>query len=221
MDNIKVIVNFLENRYGEKIRQHVSRFNTNIFQILVWAFLSHRTRDERTAIAFNKLFSKVKTPADIIKIPTRNLQEIIKPCGFYRVKARNLKKLCKILVEKYKGKVPKTREELMSLPGVGYKTSAIVLSDGFGQNYIPVDSHVEIISKRLSLVPQKAKPYEVEKMLEETIPRNKWHLINLGMIYFGREICLSNYPKCNICPLLKICPYGQKIGIKRFQKLTI
>jgi len=218
MNKVEMIVNFLETRYGEKIEGHPTRRNVTTFQILVWAFLSHRTRDERTAIAFNNLFSRVKTPQDILKIPIKRLQQLIKPCGFYRVKSKNLKKLCKILVEKYKGKVPKTREELMSLPGVGYKTSAIVLSDGFGFDYIPVDSHVEIISKRLGLVPENAKPHEVEKILEKIIPRNKWNLINLGMISFGKDICLSNYPRCNICPLLKICPYGKNYGIKRFQK---
>ncbi len=216
--NIGQIVDFIEERYGKQIGEHPTRHNITPFQILVWAFLSHRTRDEKTLIAYKSLFSTVKTPEQVLKLPDKRLQNLIKPVGFYRNKTKNLKRLCKILIENYKGKVPKTREELMSLPGVGHKTSAIVLSEAYKQDYIPVDSHVEIISKRLGLASEKAKPHEVEKILEEIIPKNKWHLINLGMIAFGREICLSNYPKCNICPLLRICPYGQKIGIKRFQK---
>jgi len=214
---IEIIVNFIKNNYGKKIEKHPTRYNINAFQILVWAFLSHRSRDENTEKVFFSLMKKAKTPQEIAKIDLKKLQKILYPIGFYRNKSKRLKQLCKILVEKYNGKVPKTREELMSLPGVGFKTSAIVLSEAFNQNYIPVDSHVEIISKRLGLVPSNYKPYEVEKELERIIPKSKWYLINLGMIYFGREICLSIYPKCNICPLLKICPYGKNYGIKRFQ----
>ena len=218
MDKVKTIVDFLEKNYAEKIDKHPTRRNITVFQILVWAFLSHRTRDERTAVAFNQLFSKVKTPNDILGLSLKELQTLIKPCGFYRVKSKNLKKICKILIEKYNGKVPNTREELMSLPGVGYKTSAIVLSEGFEHDYIPVDSHVEIISKRLGIVPKNFKPHEVEETLEKIIPKPKWSLINLGMISFGKDICLSNYPRCNVCPLLSICPYGKNYGIKRFSK---
>src|SRR3990170_5650856 len=114
--NIDQIVDFIENRYRKQIKNHPTKYTVTPFQILVWAFLSHRTRDERTAVAFDNLFSKVKTPQDIVKMETKKLQSIIKPVGFYRNKSKRLRELCKILIEKHDGKVPKTREELMELP---------------------------------------------------------------------------------------------------------
>ena len=206
-ENIIKITNFVEKRYGKQIEEHPTRYNKTPFQVLVWAFLSHRTRDENTAKAFNNLFSKIKTPQDILKMDLNELQKTIYSVGFYRIKSKRLKQLCKVLIEKYNGKVPKTREELMSLPGVGFKTSAIVLLESFDVDIIPIDVHCGRVSKRLGLTDLDDDPEEVREKLQKQIPKRKWNIINLGFIKFGREICKPINPVCikNDCPFSNFC----------------
>ena len=205
----KIVSFFIEERYKEKIEQHPTRYNITPFQILLWAFLSHRSRDENTEKVFFNLIKVAKTPQDILKLDTKRLQKLIYSIGFYRNKSKRLKQLCKVLVEKYNGKVPKTREELLSLPGVGFKTSAIVLSEAYNLPIIPVDVHVFRVSKRLGLAELDMDAEEVRLALEKQIPKNKWDLINIGMIKFGREICKPVNPLCikdkNNCPFSGFC----------------
>jgi len=203
------LIKFLKERYGRNIKIKPST-NYEVFKILITTILSQRTRDENTEKAAKNLFSIADTPEKIIKLNIRELEKLIRISGSYRQKARRIKKVSKIILEKYKGKVPKTRGELMSLPGVGLKTSNIVLGYGYGKPVIAVDVHVEVTSKRLGLVPQNASVKEVEDRLEELIPvKDKW-VVNLGMVQFGREICITRKPKCYMCPLNKICPYLNK-----------
>lgn len=208
-EKISYIIKFLEERYGEKIKMHLLKKVSDPFKILVWAFLSHRTRDENTKKAYNKLFSKVSEPKDVLEMEEKEIQELIKPSGFFRNKARTLKKMCRILVEKYNGKIPESREELMKLPGVGFKTSAIVVSEAFNEQLIAVDTHVNRTSKRLGIVEDKAHVEEVREKLQELIPKEKWSMINLGLINFGREICKPINPLCiknkNLCPFSDFC----------------
>ncbi len=231
MDQSKVleIVDFLEKRYGEEIKHHPTR-NTTPFEVLCWAFLSHRTRDENTAAAFNRLFSKAKTPKEILKLTQKEVEKLIYSVGFYRQKAKRLRGICKVLVEQYNSKVPKTREELMEIPGVGFKTSAIVLSESHKVPIIPVDTHVFRCSKRLGLAREDADAEEVREALEKTIPRKRWGIINLGFIKFSRGICKPINPVCvkdrNFCPFTKFCysfktkkfyikPFGKKLKKSR------
>jgi endonuclease-3 len=203
------LIKTLKKKYRRDIKIKPSTKN-EVFKILISTILSQRTRDENTEKASNNLFSKADTPEKILKLTDEELENLIRPSGPYIQKAKRIKEVSRIILEKYKGKVPRTREELMELPGVGLKTSNIVLSYGYGKPVIAVDVHVEVVSKRLGLVSQNISVKEVEDKLEELIPiEDKW-IINLGMVQFGREICITRKPKCYICPLNKICSYPNK-----------
>ncbi|MDI6826675.1 MAG: endonuclease III [Candidatus Aenigmarchaeota archaeon] len=203
------LVKFLEERYGRDIQIFRSG-NRDVFRVLITTILSQRTRDENTERAADTLFSRADTPEKILKLSKKELESLIRPSGPYRQKAKRIKAVSKIILEKYGGKVPKTREELMKLPGVGLKTSNVVLTYGYGKPVIAVDVHVEVVSKRLGLVSQNASVKEVEEKLEELIPIKDKRNINLGMVRFGREICITRKPKCYECPLNNICPYPNK-----------
>ncbi len=180
------------------------------FRILIGAVLSQRTRDRNTAIATERLFNVASNPADMSEIGTKKLEHLIKESGFYRQKSRTLKRLCRILEEKYYGRVPSSRELLLSLPGVGYKTADIVLSYAYDVETIPVDVHVEVVSKRLGLVPQNAKYEEIRTGLEKIFPGKERLKINSGMVQFGQTVCLTARPKCCMCPLVGVCVYDKK-----------
>lgn len=203
----KLLLRFFE-KYYRKRRGTAEMWNTP-FKILVACLLSQRTRDENTEAVARKLFAKAQTPQAILKIPLRKLQTIIRQSGTYRQKAKRLKQICKILVEQYRGKVPRTREQLMGLPGIGYKCADIVLMNAFGIPAIAVDTHVYVVSKRLGLAPTAAKVEEVKQMLEKFFPKPKWKFINLGMANFGREICIARKPLCiasaDNCPFSGFC----------------
>lgn len=203
---IQKLVKFLKKKYG---KSWVSAKRETIFQVLVACILSQRTREENTEIAAKQLFARAKTPKQILKLSNKELEKLIKPAGFYRNKTKILKKLSKLIVDKYK-KVPTTREELMKLPGVGDKTASVVLSYGLGQPTIPVDIHVEIVSKRLGFVPEKAKPKQIRETLEKLVPKKDQHIINRGLVNFGREICLTRNPKCYLCSFTKNCLWYAK-----------
>lgn len=203
---IKKIVRFLKDRYGKDIDNNPVK-KGELFELLIGTVLSQRTRDENSEKATENLFSVVKKPEDMIKLPNKKLEKLIRPSGFFKVKAKRIKQISKIILEDYKGKVPRTREELLKLPGVGYKTSDIVLSYGYGVPTIAVDVHVEVCSKRLGLVRKKARYEEIRETLEDLIPQKDRYIINLGFVNFGKEICITRKPRCHICPLNSICDY--------------
>lgn len=204
MDKIKIIINFLEKKYGKYI-DNSNMKNQKIFELLIETVLSQRTRDESSSRASDQLFAVAKIPKQILKLPIRKLQSLIRISGPYRQKAKRIKQISKIILEKYKGKVPKTREELMELPGVGYKTADIVLMYGFGKPAIAIDTHCNRVSKRIGLASIKDNVEEVKRKLEATFPKNKWYLINLGFVLFGREVCQPRRPKCNLCSFKNFC----------------
>ncbi len=180
------------------------------FKILVSAILSQRTRDRNTEIATERLFNVASDPAGMSKIGAKRLEHLIKESGFYRRKSRTLRRLCRMLEEKYYGRVPSSRELLLSLPGVGYKTADMVLLYAYGVETIPVDVHVEVVSKRLGLVPQNAKYEEIGAGLEKIFPGKERLKINSGMVQFGQTVCLTAKPKCYMCPLVGVCVYDKK-----------
>jgi len=198
---IDVLMNFLEKRYG------YPDFSKDKFKLLITTILSQRTRDENTKKASDELFSVVNGPEDILDLSTRELESLIKSSGMYRQKAKRIREISKIILEKYGGKVPKTREDLMSLPGVGYKTADIVLSYGFGTPTIAVDTHVNRIPKRIGIVGKDANVEEVRKTLERYVKGKKRFLVNLGLVRFGQEICRPISPKCLECPIKSICDF--------------
>jgi len=198
------LIKFLKKRYGRNIKIEPST-NHEIFKILITTILSQRTRDENTEKAANVLFSKADTPEKILKLSKKELEGLIKPSGPYRQKAERIKAVSKIILENYDGKVPKTREELMKLPGVGYKTADVVLMYGHGIPSIAIDTHCNRIPKRIGLVDEKANVEEVKRTLESLIPKKDWHIVNMGLVQFGREICRPIKPRCEICPMSRFC----------------
>lgn len=176
------------------------------YKVLVRTILSQRTRDENTDQATNNLFSKYKDIYEVVEAPTEDVQELIKPAGFYRVKAGRIQEVSQILIDQYGGEVPDTLEELVKLPGVGRKTANCVLVFAFELPAIPVDTHVHRISNRMGLVNTK-NPDETEFELSKIAPRELWIKLNDLMVQFGQNICKPTSPQCEMCPVNYLCDY--------------
>lgn len=208
MDRIKEIINTLEKFYPEA---KTALIFENPFQLLIATILSAQTTDERVNKVTPYLFKKYKEPKDFVKANLKDLMKDIKTVNFYKNKAKNIKKLCEILVNKYDGKVPDKMEELIKLPGVARKTANVVLSQGFGKaEGIVVDTHVRRVSQRLGLTKNKV-PEKIEKDLMKIIPKKNWIDFPFRLIILGRNICKAKKPDCKKCPLNKICPSKEKI----------
>jgi endonuclease-3 len=184
--------------------------NETPFKILIATMLSARTKDTVTIKAIKRLFKIAPTPAKIAKLKTSTLEKILYGVGFYRTKAKNLKKTALMLIDKFNGKVPNTLENLLLLPGVGRKTANIVLARAFGKYALGVDVHVHRISNRLGLVKTK-KPEETEKELMRKIPKRYIKKLNKIFVAYGQTICLPVKPNCFICKLNNIC---QRVGVR-------
>lgn len=204
--NIKKIIKHLRKEAGSS---KAVVWHENPFKVLIATILSQRTRDKNTRKATKKLFSKFKNAKQIASADLKELRELIKPSGFYKVKAERIKKICKQLVKEFNGKTPNKIEELLKMKGVGRKTANCVLVYGFNIPAIPVDTHVHRISNRIGLVKTR-NPEETEKELMKVIPKNYWIELNHLMVRFGQKKCLSRKPKCNICSLNCCCDYFKR-----------
>ncbi|MEM5802037.1 MAG: endonuclease III [Candidatus Aenigmatarchaeota archaeon] len=180
------------------------------FEALIHGILSSRTKDEVTFQAQEKLLKKANTPEKILKLSVKEIEKLIYPVGFYRVKAKRIKQACKFLIENFKGSVPNKREELMKIPGVGGKIADIILLFGYSQKVIPVDVHVEVVAKRLGIADEKDAPEKVREKLHNLIPEKFRPIFNQLFVQFGREICQTRRPLCYKCPIIKYCPYEPK-----------
>lgn len=180
--------------------------NGSPLSILIGTILSARTRDESTSAVVRELFSKYKTARSLAKAKLSDVEKIIKRTGFYHVKAKRIIEVASIIDTKYSGLVPKTMEELISLPGVGRKTANCVLVYAFDEPAIPVDTHVHRISNRLGLVKTKV-PEETEIELMKKIPREYWIRINDTFVMYGQNICKPISPMCPVCQIKKECNY--------------
>ncbi len=179
---------------------------TNPLELLVATILSAQCTDRRVNIVTKVLFKKYKKAEDYANTELEDLQEEIRPTGFYRNKAKNIKKCCQILVENFNSQVPKTMEELLELPGVARKTANIVLSNAYGViEGIAVDTHVRRLGRRLGLTKHQ-DPNKIEGDLMKTVPKTHWKRITDLLIFHGRRICAARKPKCGICVLNKLCP---------------
>jgi len=205
MDKSSAVVKFLKERYGTEIARP---WYQDPFKLLIGCVLSQRTREENTEAACKALFEVASTPKQILGLSTPMLRQLIKPAGLAKQKASNIKRICRILLKKYRGAVPADRELLLELPGVGPKTADVTLCYAFGQPCIPVDVHVNRISRRLGLVGGEIKLEQVGDALQKIFPKIDWHLINRGFVLFGREICLPRNPKCSTCPFNTFCKFG-------------
>jgi endonuclease-3 len=204
---------------GEAHLDELAREKQDPFKILISTILSARTKDTNTREATKRLFSQYKTPQEISNAPVDELEELIYTAGFYRVKAKRIKEVAKIINNKYHGEVPDEKRDLLSLPGVGGKTANCVLVYAFKKPAIPVDTHVHRISNRLGWVSTKS-PEKTEKELIEILPKDQWIRINRLFVRFGQEICIPTNPKCDICPLQDICPkdFSMEITLKKKRK---
>ncbi|NPA75559.1 MAG: endonuclease III [Euryarchaeota archaeon] len=201
MDNVKKVVELLKSTVPE--HPYKSR---EPFRVLIATIISQRTKDEVTYTVAERLFEKYPDPESMMNADPEDIARLIYPAGFYRQKAKTIKKVSKILVEKYGGKVPDNIDALLSLPGVGRKTANIVLSRCFGQDVIAVDVHVHRISNRLGWVNTKT-PEETEQELMKILPKEYWRDINELLVMFGRTICRPTAPRCDKCPITEFCKY--------------
>jgi len=181
------------------------------FKILISCLLSLRTKDANTEKVSEKLFAVADTPEKIAKLPTKKLEKLIFSSGHYKKKAQVLKHVSKVLIEKHKGKVPSTKEELLAIKGVGPKTANIVLAFAFGKSVLPIDTHCHRIPNRLGWVKTKT-PEQTEKELEKILLKKYWREFNAIFVQFGKEICQPVSPWCGKCPINKYCP---RIGVVR------
>jgi len=203
------IIELLEKQYPTaKTALHYS----NPLEILVATMLSAQTTDERVNIVTEKLFKKYRTAEDYANADLKELEQDIRSTGFYHNKARNLKKCCQLLVEKYNSQVPKTMEEMLELPGVARKTANIVLYYSYGVIAgVAVDTHVRRVSQRLG-ISEHDDPEKIEQDLMQITPKDKWMKLTDLLIFHGRQVCIARKPKCEICVLNKICPSAFTFG---------
>ena len=185
---------------------------SNPLEILVATMLSAQTTDERVNIVTQSLFKKYRKPEDYADVDIKELERDIHSTGFYHNKARNLKKCCQLLVEKYNSQVPKTMEEMLELPGVARKTANIVLYYAYGIiSGVAVDTHVRRVSQRLGLT-QHEDPAKIEMDLMQITPKEKWMKLTDLLIFHGRQVCIARKPTCETCVLNKICPSAFTFG---------
>jgi endonuclease III len=193
----------------EKISEHQQR---DPFQVLIATLLSARTQDRTTLAASTRLFNVAHTPRTMAKLPLNRIERLIYPVSFYRHKARHVKATCRILVERYRGHVPATMEELLTLPGVGRKTANLVLILSFkSRKNICVDTHVHRISNRLGWVRTRT-PGETEQSLYAATGEEWWPYLNLYLVTWGQNVCRPVYPRCDDCVIRELCP---RIGVTR------
>ena len=184
------------------------------FKVLIGTILSHRTRDENTARATENLFSVYKTPRELAAARVSTVRRLVRPSGYYNVKARSVIKASKQIVEEFGGKVPDNMEDLLKLHAVGRKTANCVLVYGFNRPAIPVDTHVHRISNRLGLVKTR-KPDETEAELTRIVPRRYWLEVNDLFVRFGQTTCKPIGPKCGICSLKSGCTYYESVVLPK------
>lgn len=181
---------------------------SNPLELLIATILSAQCTDRRVNIVTRDLFMKYKTAMDYADADLAVLEQDIRSTGFYRNKAKNIKKCCSEIVSKHGGKVPDKLEELVSLAGIGRKTANVVLGNAFGTPGIVVDTHVGRIAQRLGLT-ENEDAVKIEFDLMELFPRESWTILSHQMVDHGRKVCIARKPKCPECPLLKLCDHGR------------
>ncbi len=187
--------------------------HTNALELMVGVILSAQSTDKRVnELTQSTLFKKYKKPEDYLAVPPSELENDIRPTGFFRNKAASIRGACKMLIEKYGGKMPKTMEEMLELPGIGRKSANVILGAIWGiTSGIVVDTHMIRLSNERLKLSKHTDPVKIEKDLMEIVPRKDWIYFSQGLVLHGRYICVARSPRCWECELIKICPYTDKV----------
>ena len=202
-DDINRILDILEETYPDA---ECALDHQNVFELLVCVVLSAQTTDKSVNRISPELFTKYPDAKSLSEADQADLEEILHSIGMYKTKAKNIINLAKDLVRKYDGRVPDTYDELVELPGVGRKTANVVLSVGFGQQRIAVDTHVFRVSNRIGLV-HEDDVLKTELALMDCIPEERWSRTHHSLIFHGRNICDARKPRCTECPINEFCSY--------------
>lgn len=189
---------------------HCELNHKNPFELVVAVALSAQCTDVLVNKVTKTLFEKYQEPQDYLNVSLEELQNDIRSIGLFRNKSKNIQKLSEMILTELNGEVPKTREELVKLPGVGRKTANVVMSVAYNIPAIAVDTHVERVSKRLAICRWKDSVLEVEETLMRKVPKDQWGVTHHRLIFFGRYHCKAQRPQCETCPLLDICREGKK-----------
>lgn len=199
----KEILDLLDEHYGTEYICYLN--HENAWQLLIATILSAQCTDARVNIVTKELFVKYPSVEAFAKADLKELEQDIRPTGFYHNKAKNIIACCQDLVEKFGGEVPSSLEDLTSLAGVGRKTANVIRGNIYHEPSVVVDTHVKRISKKLGLT-REEDPVKVEMELMKVLPKDHWILYNIQIITLGRQICKAPTPKCSECFLTEHCP---------------
>lgn len=197
---------------GELYPQARAELNfDNEYELLIAVILSAQCTDIRVNIITEELFKVAPSAQAMVDLGEEGIKELIRTCGMFNQKAKNIYRTSQILVEDYDGKIPRTREALMKLPGVGRKTANVVVSVAFNEPAIAVDTHVLRVSNRIGLAKGK-DPLKIELQLQKKLDKELWTVMHHRLILHGRYVCKARNPQCQDCGIRDICP---KIGVDK------
>jgi endonuclease-3 len=206
MERVVKVLDILEKEYPDA---RVTLDFRDPLQLLIATILAAQCTDERVNRVTPGLFKEYHRAADFAAADLRTLEEEIRPTGFYHNKAKSILACCQMIEDRFNGQVPRTLEELTSLPGVGRKTANIILGNAYGQQAIAVDTHVKRVTHRLGWA-KPDDPDKIELELREVIPRERWTMACHHLVFHGRKVCTAKNPQCPTCPVNHLCP---KIGV--------
>ena len=209
-ERVRIIIKILKERYPDP---KCSLEYSDPFQLLVATRLAAQCTDARVNMITPALFERYPAIEDFANAELSELEQLIHSCGLYRTKARDIKAMAKMIIGVYGGVIPDTIEELTKLPGVGRKTANLIVGDVYGKPAVVADTHCIRISNRLGLCSTK-NPYKVEKQLRKILPPEESNDFCHRLVLFGREICSSRSPRCDICPLADYCPSNSLLSGK-------
>ncbi len=205
--NISPLLNYLDEMFPSA---RCELFYSKDYELVIAVMLSAQTTDKSVNAVTPILFDKYPSLEDLNNAPLEDIEEILKPIGLYKNKAKNLKGIVKDLLERLNGKVPSNKDELMTLPGVGNKTAGVIRAEIFQIPDLPVDTHILRISKRLNLAKKEDEPIDVERKLKKLIPEERWIKSHHQLIHFGRYFCTARNPQCENCKISDMCTNKRK-----------
>src|SRR3989344_256900 len=214
MNKVTTVFRILEKTHQPTMLELLGHYTP--FQILIMTMLSARTKDSTTIPIVQQMFKKYSSPEDFVQLEIKELEKILYRIGFFRTKAKNVKKLSEMILARYDGNVPDTLEELASLPGIGRKTANCILNYVFNKPAIAVDVHVHRIANRLGWIDTNTAE-QTEQELQGIIPREEWINVNKLLVGHGQTICIPIKPKCPQCLIKEYCNYGkmQRLALGR------